>query len=371
MKKYFIIRVFIIFIYISSSSDIYDISLFNEYIIDPSKFQESIIPLNTSFYFRMKINDEINNNFQIIIKSKKLNRESFILKVGYFNDKPDDTALNKEEKWEFVEYFRSDLFSDIYRNIYNIRFKENTKYILISVQLNETLDFNFNLDEKEYLYIDIQSNKQLYELSSNLDYPEDNQEEEFIIYNITNSEELEIDVKKLNDSKSKYFTLKSTTKKEGDIFLKLKVNKDISKDLFYLGGYGNENYITPSDGGNPKDLGLKYDHTFLGEKYDIHQYYFKADKSLAFFTINIFVRQNIDYLSVKVDSKSEGKPDENGKKENQPKKGLNSIVMIFIIIACILLVFVVLLVILKKTKIMGAKNKSSDNIEIEKDLIES
>ena len=82
--------------YISCASVIQDISLSTDYDIDTSEFPKGIIPNDTILYFRLEIACDINKNIQIS-SNKTLSKDSFIVKIGYFEEKPDDTALEKEE----------------------------------------------------------------------------------------------------------------------------------------------------------------------------------------------------------------------------------------------------------------------------------
>ena len=458
MKIAHIFFLIIIIGYISCASVIQDISLSTDYDIDTSEFPKGIIPNDTILYFRLEITDDINKNIQII-SNKTLTKDSFIVKIGYFEEKPDDTALEKEEEWETAEYKEISLDSNKNISTYSAKFKENTTFILISVQLKsdfETLSikvknpdeekkktlvyqvkyspdhltqykinltefdikkdtialrvmeehvgevflnfvikhdvedlklnikaislktnkeedlekelksenpnyidivlnekvkeddkdayaYRFTLDEnRKYAYIFFQLNMELEELTLYLDYMGGEEEVKHPLYNITKSKTINIDLKKLNESKSEYFTLKSTNRNDGNMLLKLIVKHNIPKDVFFLEGFGNKEYVPLTYEGNSTNLSIEFNGTVQDEKEkkDIHQYYFKEDNSIPFFTINVFVKKNIDYLSVKLE------------KIVTLRERFEPIVVALIVFAILIVLFIILFLICRKCKVL-------------------
>ena len=443
---------------ISCSSIIHDISLSTNYDIDTSEFPKGIIGKDTILYFRLEITDDINKNIQIS-SNMALNKDSFIVKIGYFEEKPDDTALEKKEEWATAEYIGTSFDSNKNISIYSTKFQENKKYFLISVLLKSDFDsfsitvknpddekkktliyqikyspdhltqykinltefdikkdtialrvmeehlgevflnfvikhdvedlklnikaiglktnkeeelekelknenpdyieivlnekvkgdekdtyaYRFNLDEnKKYVYIFFQLNIELEELSLYLDYMGGKVEAKHPLYNITKSKKVIINLEKLNESKSEYFTLKSINRNEGNMLLKLIVKDNIPKDAFFLEGFGNEEYVPLTYEGNSTNLSIEFNGTVHDEKEkkDIHQYYFKEDKSIPFFTINVFVKQKIDYLLVKFE------------KIVTLRERFEPIVVALIVFAILIVLFIILFLICRKLKVL-------------------
>ena len=105
-------------------------------------------------------------------------------------------------------------------------------------------------------------------------------------------------------SKKDYFIIKSTNKHIGETYINLKVKKGVSKDNFYLIGYGTKEYVTSNDD-NSEDLNVIYIKTIYKDSYDIIQYYFESKENTPFFTIKVYIYKNIDYLSFETDDDSE------------------------------------------------------------------
>ena len=111
-------------------------------------------------------------------------------------------------------------------------------------------------------------------------------------------------MKNFDPSKKYYFIIKSTNKHIGETFINLKVKKGVSKDNFYLIGYGTKEYVTSNDD-NSEDLNVIYIKTFYKDSYDIIKYYFESKENTPFFTIKVYIYKNIDYLSFETDDDSE------------------------------------------------------------------
>ena len=197
--------------------------------------------------------------------------------------------------------------NDVYK--YMLDLKNNSTYTIIGVELDKKIDFSFYID-----------------------YPKE--EKVIPLYNVEYSRYYKIDMNTLIPSENTYLTLKSTEKHVGDTYIKLKVKKGVLNDTFNLVGYGTKEYVNTSKDENSVDLNIKYDNIFHKDLYDIVQYYFEAKEETGFFTINIYIYKNIEYLSILVDSKSVDKFD----------------LMLFIIIFLIIMTLTALLILHIKRK---------------------
>ena len=438
--------------YIYCVSDIQDISLSTNYDIDTSELPKGIIPKDTSFYFRLEITDDSNKNIQIS-SNTALNKDSFIVKIGYFEEKPDGTALEKEEEWETAEYIGKTFDSNKNISSYSAKFKENTKFFLISVQLKSDFDslsifvknsdeeqkknleykikyspkkttlytinltdfditkdtialrlmeehvgevflhfivkhdeedlkldikaigletnqeeelekekekenpnyidillneklkedyvdfytYRFTLEkEKKYVYIFFKLNMELEELTFYLDFDGGEVKDQQPLYNISKFEKLKIDLEKLYNSKYKYFTLKSAMPNEGDMILKLETKNNVPKEAFFLEGFGNEQYVPINYEGNSTNLNIEFNSIDKKGKEYFHQYHFLEDISTGFFTINVYVKQNIDELWVRYE------------RVVTFKERFGAIIVALIVFTIILILFIILFLLGRK-----------------------
>ena len=122
-------------------------------------------------------------------------------------------------------------------------------------------------------------------------------------YNVTNSTEYQIENNYLVVSNDYIFTLISITPHIGDIYIKLKVKKGITKDSFYLGSYGATIYPNSSINNivHPVVLDIKFNETLFGDQYDTLKYHFKSYDNSTYFHINVFIYKPIEYLSIQFD----------------------------------------------------------------------
>ena len=170
------------------------------------------------------------------------------------------------------------------------------KYKMDSIEPNRDLyAFSFKLDEDyKYYMISIQ-------LEENIDYLSCYFHIPIKYYNITYSTEYQIEKKYLITSFDSYNTFLTNESHIGDNYIKLKVKKGVNNDSFYLGGCGNSEFSEFCNIG----LGIKFDNVYPRDEYDILQYYFKSNESSSYFKINLMFYKDVDYLTIKFENLSE------------------------------------------------------------------
>ena len=204
--------------------------------------------------------------------------------------------------------------------------------------MEESIEINLTLNDLEH---DTENKKDTYKYSFTLDkdfnyymiFIKPKVEYEYFSYifelpkieynNITYSDEIKIDKKNLIESSS--YSLSSTAENNKDNYIKLKVQKGVGKDSFYLEGYtikGKLRYLA----GDEVPLDINYDDKYPGDEYDIHQYSFKLGKNTKDFKINVKLLKSLEYLSIKLDTESE------------PKKSKDSGVSVGVIVLIVILV---------------------------------
>ena len=103
-----------------------------------------------------------------------------------------------------------------------------------------TNTFYFKLDKNsKYIYLMLQIFAQPFVVGVSLNYSESN----IPIYHVKTLKEYKIDLKYLMDNNIGHLNLKTTNNQLGDGFIKLKVKKDVPKDIFYLEGDGDNQYL--------------------------------------------------------------------------------------------------------------------------------
>ena len=309
---------------------IYDIRYFNTYLLDVDNYKNG----KTKFALK-SLEKHIGDTFLKVLtfpmKPKELSFKAIGLKTGT------EEELNKELE------------------------KDNPNYI--DIKLNRTDSdglyyFYFKLDENsKYIYITFEIFEKLFMLGVKIYYPESDVPSS-PTYRITTLKEYEIDMKNLTNNNIDHLNIKTTDYHYGDGFIQFKVKKGVPKETFYLDGTG---YVQNNESSNETisestTLIIKYNKTFHKKKYDIHQYYINKTESAVSFFIQLYIDKNIDYLSVKIDSKSE-------KDEDEDDNNSISLVVIIIIIACILIALVVIYLILRKLGIIGKNDISSKDID--------
>ena len=178
----------------------------------------------------------------------------------------------------------------------------------------------------------------------------------FLVYDITTSKEYEIDIKYLKDNKYNSLKFKSTNYHIGDTYIKLKVKKGVPNKYFRVEGYGDNEYFE-NDYSSQTSIVTEFDKTFHRKKYDIHQYYFKAEEKTSFYLLYIFIYDmDIDYLSFKVEYESE-------KDEDDGDSSTSAVLIVIIVIICVLIVLIILYFVLKKLGIIGKNDITSKDIE--------
>ena len=244
--------------------------------------------------------------------------------------------------------------------------KDNPNFLDISLNetikgVNDIYKYYLKLDENsKYIYVFIQIPEKLDNLKVYLTFPQ----KPFPRYNVTNSKEYEIDLKYLIKNRYNSIQIKSTNYHIGDTFIKLKVKKGVSKDYFYIGGFGEEEFIE-RDQRSPSvstTIVPEFSKTFHKNKYDIHQYYFKAERKTAFYALNILLieKTEYDYLSFKVDYTSEKDEDED---EDEDDDDNSTVLVVIIVIICALICLAITYFILRKFGIFGKNDISSKDIE--------
>ena len=241
--------------------------------------------------------------------------------------------------------------------------KDNPNFLDISLNetikgVNDIYKYYLKLDENsKYIYVFIQIPEKLDNLKVYLTFPQ----KPFPRYNVTNSKEYEIDLKYLIKNRYNSIQIKSTNYHIGDTFIKLKVKKGVPHGYFYIGGFGEEEFIN-HDQYSPSDSTVvvaEFRKTFHKNNYDIHQYYFKAEEKTSFYLLYIFIYDmDIDYLSFKVEYESE--KDEN---EDDGDSSSSAVLIAIIVIICVLIALIILYFVLKKLGIIGKNDITSKDIE--------
>ena len=130
MKVIFIILLLITIEYTSCLMDVIDINLSTEFSLN----SEFTFKNNTVLYFRVLITDI----YEKIIQLRAEKNDSFIIKYGASEEKPDIMDI---EEWKELEYQKIVYDSQNYINYYSLNPKENKKYFLISVTLKNDLKY--------------------------------------------------------------------------------------------------------------------------------------------------------------------------------------------------------------------------------------
>ena len=453
--------------FISCKTNLIDISLSTDYIINTSDteiYPDGIIPKDSTFYFRLQGNiSEVDKVFQLRTLSESKNY--FIVKAGYYNEVPPESEIDNDENWTTLSLGNYHYDSINYVSVYYLELPQNIEWILISVtvkseldylsiyirneeernllqyemnyydssevpvkeygyqnvifalrlleehigdahltfyakhreqklqfaiyaiglktgtdkelkevmskdnpnfldiRLNETLDgqvndvynYHFKLDENsKYVYIMFQVFENLDYLKVTVTFPR----QPFLVYDVTTSKEYEIDIKYLKDNKYTSLQFKSTNYHIGDTYIKLKVKKGVPNKTFRVEGFGDNEYFEEEDRSKPI-IEAKFNKTFHSKKYDIHQYYFKAEEKTSFYLLYIFIYDmDIDYLSFKVEYESE--KDEN---EDDGDSSSSAVLIAIIVIICVLIALIILYFVLKKLGIIGKNDIISKDIE--------
>ena len=145
MKKFCIIIILIVIGYISCLTDINDISLSTEFLINEKEFPNNTLPINSIFYFRLEMEDKNEK----LIKLKADKNDSFIIKIAQTEEKPEIQDIDLD-KWNGLELQKSTNDSKYYIHFYHLQPEENKKYILISVALKNDLNyFSFYIENDE------------------------------------------------------------------------------------------------------------------------------------------------------------------------------------------------------------------------------
>ena len=139
MERFSIILLITSLGYISGLTDINDISLSTEFLIDSKEFPNNTLPIDSIFYFRLEIEDENEK----IIRLTADKSDSFIVKITSSEEKPeiqliDQDKLNKLNEQELQKSLND---SEYYFHYYHFLPEENNKYILISVALKKDLNY--------------------------------------------------------------------------------------------------------------------------------------------------------------------------------------------------------------------------------------
>ena len=119
MKKICIIIILIIIGYISCLTDINDISLSTEFLINEKEFSNNTLPINSIFYFRLEISDKNEK----LIKLKADKNDSFIIKITQTEEKPDIHDIDLD-KWNELESLKLINDSKYYIHFYHLQPEE-------------------------------------------------------------------------------------------------------------------------------------------------------------------------------------------------------------------------------------------------------
>ena len=280
--------------YISCSSIIHDISLSTNYDIDTNEFPKGIIGKDTILYFRLEITDDINKNIQIS-SNMALNKDSFIVKIGYFEEKPDDTALEKKEEWATAEYIGTSFDSNKNISIYSTKFQENKKYFLISVLLKSDFD-SFSITVKN----------------------PDDEKKKTLIYQIKYSPD-HLTQYKINltefDIKKDTIALRVMEEHLGEVFLNFVIKHDVEDLKLNIKAIGlktnkEEELEKELKNENPDYIEIVLNEKVKGDEKDTYAYRFNLDENkkyaYIFFQLNIELEElslYLDYMGGEVEAK--------------------------------------------------------------------
>ena len=309
--------------------------------------KEKAICYGVEFLISYKINfEQINQNYPLLsLRSiEEHSGENCIsIEVSHNENSTFDINGNESKTFEIEKKESNDNL-----NILNINLDAK-----INGPENDIYRYCFILEEDyRYFAIDIQLIKKV-EYFSFYFFDPNKEEETKKKYNVTNSTEYQIDNKYLVASNDYAFTLISITPNIGDNYIKLKVKKGVTKDYFYLGGYGSTVY--PSSSLENKvhriALGIKFNETLSEDQHDILKYYFKSYDNSTYFHINVFIYKPIDYLSVQLEQISK-KSDDNSENSKNSEGSDNSsispiILSIIIIVSCLIALFILYFVLRK------------------------
>ena len=258
-----------------------DLKYFSIYIENDKSETDEIITYKAKYFTEYQVNLTKSQLSKFIIELDEIYQgESFLNFIVNHNDIPVDfrifafgveTNINNYISIELQDV--TEPGNEIYKYSFNL--DKKIKNVKISVEMNKKIDFSF--------YLNFTKN--------------DNNDKLVNIYNIDYDKFYNMKGAIYGLDKSRYITLKTTSKYIGDVYIILKVDNNALDDNFELEVYGTEK---PGQR-NKTYLNVEYNNIYNEGNYNIIQYYFKSDKKTAFFTININVPKYTGYLSIKID----------------------------------------------------------------------
>ena len=269
MKNIFIYL--LAFLVLANCYDVYDISINEEYKIDLNKYKDHIIPSETSFYFRLKLENVDKLDAQLKVFHGSL--AGFKVSVcGYLLKPTDDELVNGRCDNIIQSKIVQDNIFDIYSYPFGIL--EDIQYISIhvySLYALDNLSLCINASKSEIKYT-----------SYDIDYMK-----EFVL--------------KGTDFKDQEAALLFVLKKdEGKIeSIKLKLRNEISSEIMIsVAGFKEkpnafEDLENPISFYEPKQKSVTNE-----EEYSIYEYEYEDIKDAEYIAILIFIEERIDYLSI-------------------------------------------------------------------------
>ena len=266
MKASFIILLLTTIGYISCLININDISPSTEFIVNTNKYPNNMLPVNCTFFFRMKVEDLTDK----LIELRTEKKDSFIVKIALFEEKEE---IENGIEWDEPEPQENIYDFTYYIYLYHLKLKENTKYILISITLKKDLN---------YLSI----------------YIENDIEEKMISYKSKFFTNYQVNLEESQNENPK-FIIELTEEHIGDNFLNFIVKKNDNPVDFKILGFGlkktEEGYNNKKEKNIENLIDIKLNDTIINTENNIYKYKFNINDNSTNTFISVELDKKIDF----------------------------------------------------------------------------
>ena len=265
MKASFIILLLTTIGYISCLININDISPSTEFIVNTNEYPNNMLPVNSVFFFRMKVED-LNDK---LIKLRTEEKDSFTVKIALFEEKENENEI----EWDEPEPQENIYDFTYYIYLYHLKLKENTKYILISITLKKDLN---------YLSI----------------YIKNDIEEKMISYKSKFFTNYQVNLEESQNENPK-FIIELTEEHIGENFLNFIVKKNDTPVDFKIFGFGlkktEEEYNNKKEKNIENMIDIKLNDTIINPENNIYKYKFNINDNSTNTFISVKLDKKIDF----------------------------------------------------------------------------
>ena len=265
MKASFIILLLTTIGYISCLININDISPSTEFIVNTNEYPNNMLPVNSVFFFRMKVED-LNDK---LIKLRTEEKDSFTVKIALFEEKENENEI----EWDEPEPQENIYDFTYYIYLYHLKLKENTKYILISITLKKDLN---------YLSI----------------YIKNDIEEKMISYKSKFFTHYQVNLEEFENENPK-FIIELTEEHIGENFLNFIVKKNDTPVNFKIFCFGlkktGEEYNNKKEKNIENMLDIKLNDTIINPENNIYKYKLNINDNSTNTFISVELYKKIDF----------------------------------------------------------------------------